>query len=142
QNDFERLIEALTALLHCDLKASKLMPQESTADAEVQPPPTEQIHHSVVLGHTQRVMKRQERDPGPEADTRSALGGRGHDHWWRGTHSISIMKVVLGEPRRLKSQRLGVGDLIQQFSVKIDVRSFGLVVVADEKETKLHTGSL
>jgi hypothetical protein len=42
----------------------------------------------------------------------------------------------------VKSQRFGVGDLVEQLGVKIDVRSLGRVVVANKKETKLHNGSL
>jgi hypothetical protein len=79
-------------------------------------------------------MKWQEGDPGPEADPRGVLGGRRHDHRRGRTHPIAVVEVVLGKPYRVKSQRFGVGDLVEQLGVKIDVRSLGRVVVAKRKE--------
>ena len=92
----------------------------SAADAEFDPPLAEGVDDRDVLGQSQRVLQRQDRDRGGQPDPLGARGGVGQERPRRGQPAAAERHVVLGHPSHVETQL--VGDDEQLLSVAVGGR--------------------
>ena len=104
QDEVERLLEARSALLLWDVVAGVVNRRGAPPDSELQAPVAEQVGGGGLLGGLHRVVQREQRHRGAQADAARALGGGGQDHERVGEGGEGAAEVQLAEPRGVEAQ--------------------------------------
>ena len=109
-------------------------------DAEVEPAAGEQIDHRPLLGGTDRVVERQDRDGGAEADRARPLGERAREDRHRGADTV-LGEVVLGDPDAVVPELFRVRRLGEGVGIHALLRS-PLGLLEEEEDTEFHRSLL
>src|SRR5205814_8375520 len=101
-DEIERLVEALAALLLRDPIAGIVQRRGAAADAEFEAAVAEDVGDRDFLGDLDRVMHRQQRHRRAEADAARPLGRSGQHHQRIGKYRKASTEVKFAEPYRIE----------------------------------------
>src|SRR5580700_10782477 len=134
---FQRLLEALAALVARHPETLEVHRDRAAPRAVLQPPAGQQVGGGRLLGGAQWMMERQQRHRGAEANALGALRGRDRDHQRRRHDREIFEKVQLGQPRDVEAELVGAHDLLDRLLV---AGRLGLVRGAGQlvEKTELH----
>nr|BFE87592.1 hypothetical protein GCM10020093_101930 [Planobispora longispora] len=136
EDHLQRLVEPVTRLGQVDAEALELEALVAAPDAQLQPSAGEQVHHGRLLGDVDRVVQRQDHDPGAEAEP-FGPGGQVGQHGEQVGHDPVVAEVVLGQSHPGEPQLLG--EFRQLQVVVVDVLEALAVEPVEEVEGReLH----
>ncbi len=104
-DDIEVLVEAVALLLGFLAVPDEFVREVARADAEHESPAAHHVDHGVGLGDAARVVEREDRDRGAEADVLCALRKRRQHDRGVGHHAV-LVEVVLGAEEGVEAQPL------------------------------------
>src|SRR5713226_2485649 len=138
-NDFRRLDETRSRLVHRNAKALILDGRGAAAKAEDAAPAREHIEHRDLLGDTDRVVPWQDDDGGAECHILGASAEVGHQLNHVGAHRIAG-EMVLDAPDGVEAERLGEVGQAAVVVVDLAIRLLTDVEHAD-RSSNFHSES-
>ncbi len=116
-DNVQRFFKALAALLPGNAKGLEILVPGPATGPELQPAIAQHVNRGGLFGNVQGVVERQLADADSEPDA-CGLGGQGGGHSQRPGHDREDgVEVRLGQPDRVKAERIGVHDLLQGLAI-------------------------
>jgi hypothetical protein len=114
-------------------------PVVAAPGGEIDPPVAQEVECRPLLGDADRMMQRQHRDGGREADALGARRDVGEHQVGTGQHAERI-EMVLADPRGMHPELIGVERLGRDVGHELvgRARVVGVVVVAQREVAEFH----
>src|SRR5439155_14555641 len=138
-DDLERLVEARAVLRDVDLEAVELARDRAAADAELEASAGEDVRRRGLLVAAQRMLERQQRDRGTDADPRRPLRDDRHHHERICEQRERAAEMQLGQPRHVEAELVRERDQLEHLGVTVRMR-LAVRFRRLEEDPELHRG--